>query len=104
MLAALIDEALHANTSLRGARAGLDPSRALGEVQSAALLPALNGSASARASRIGQAGSIGGYRVGFDASWEPDIFGGQRAAAAASEADTQARVASLVLRPGYFET
>jgi putative ABC transport system permease protein len=41
------------------------------------------------------AGSSNLFRAGFDASWEPDVFGGQRAARDAAALDVQASAASL---------
>lgn len=97
LLVRLIDEALSANTSVVSAMAALAQSRAIAEVQAAALLPALRGSASAQRSRSGLSGgnNANAFKAGFDASWEPDVFGGQRAAVSAADADTQASIASL---------
>ena len=95
LLSALIDEALQANTSVQGAMAALRQSRAQGDVQVAGLGPTLRGSASAQRSRNGDAGTGNAFRAGFDAAWEPDVFGGQRAAVNAAAADTRASAASL---------
>jgi NodT family efflux transporter outer membrane factor (OMF) lipoprotein len=94
-LVALIDDALKANTTINTARAVLAQSRALSQGESARLLPGLNLSASARRSRAGDAGSANAFNAGFDASWEPDVFGGLHASVAASRADTLASAASL---------
>lgn len=94
LLVALIDEALRANQSVRSAVAALVQSRALRDVQAAALVPGVTGSASAQRNRV-DAGSANAFRAGFDASWEPDIFGGTRAAVAAADADTHASAATL---------
>ncbi|MEO6279778.1 TolC family protein, partial [Roseateles sp.] len=107
LLVSLIDDALRANTSLEAARAALAQSRAAGDLQSAALRPALGGSVSAQRSRrgIGNTGanspgstasvSTNTFSAGFDASWEPDIFGAVRAGVSAADADVQASAASL---------
>jgi outer membrane protein, multidrug efflux system len=99
LLVALIEDALRANTSVRSAKAVLAQSRALAEVQVASLAPGLRGSASAQrdyaGNRAGNASGSNLFKVGFDASWEPDVFGGLRAAVAAADADTQASAASL---------
>ena len=98
LLVALVDDALRANTSVRSAQAALAQARALSAVQGAALLPSLAAQGSAQRSRAGvdhNATSSSAFRAGFDASWEPDIFGGRRAAVRAAEADTLASAASL---------
>lgn len=95
LLVVLIDEALRANPSVRSAEAALMQSRAQRDVQSAALGPFVNGSGSAQRTRVASAGSANSFRAGFDASWEPDIFGGTRAAVNAADADTRASAATL---------
>lgn len=93
-LTALITEALSANTSVRSAQAALQQSRALVDVQTAGTLPQIGASASAQRSRA--SGSTGNsYSAGFDASWEPDVFGRLRAGVTATEADARAAEASL---------
>ncbi len=93
-LTALITEALAANTSVRSAQAALQQSRALVDVQTAGTLPQVGASASAQRSRA--SGSTGNsYSAGFDASWEPDVFGRLRAGVTATEADARAAEASL---------
>jgi NodT family efflux transporter outer membrane factor (OMF) lipoprotein len=93
-LTALITEALAANTSVRSAQAALQQSRALVDVQTAGTLPQVGASASAQRSR--SSGSTGNsYSAGFDASWEPDVFGRLRAGVTATEADARAAEASL---------
>lgn len=98
LLVSLVDDALRANTSVRSAVAALVQSRALSAVQEAALWPSLRGSASAQRSRQGS-GPAGVesnvFNAGFDASWELDVFGRQRAAVSAAQADVQAGIASL---------
>lgn len=93
-LTALISEALAVNTSVRSAQAALQQSRALVDVQTAGTLPQLGASGSAQRSRA--SGSTGNsFSAGFDASWEPDVFGRLRAGVNASEADARAAQASL---------
>lgn len=93
-LTALITEALAANASVRSAQAALQQSRALVDVQGASTLPQVGASASAQRSRA--SGSTGNtYSAGFDASWEPDVFGRVRAGVKATEADARAAEASL---------
>ena len=91
----LIADALAANTDIAQAQASLHQARALADVQSAQLLPALGGSASAQRSKSGSLPAANNFRAGLDASWELDLFGGQRSAANASTIDAQASAASL---------
>ncbi len=94
-LTALVGQALQANASVKSAQAALLQSRAVADVQRAGLGPTLSLSASAQRSQSGQQDATQHYQAGFDASWEPDIFGGSRSAAQASLADAQASAASL---------
>jgi outer membrane protein, multidrug efflux system len=94
-LTALVTQALQANTSVRSAQAALLQARAQADVQQAGLGPTVGASASAQRSKSGHNDASNRFQAGFDASWEPDIFGGNRAAANASEADAQASAASL---------
>lgn len=95
LLSRLVERALQANTNVRSAQAVLVQARALRDVQSANLGPTVGASASAQRSKNGDAPSGSSYRAGFDASWEPDIFGGNRAGVAAAEAEARASQASL---------
>jgi NodT family efflux transporter outer membrane factor (OMF) lipoprotein len=94
-LTALITQALQANTDVRSAQAALLQARALRDVRSASLLPAVGTSASARRSQSGSNDPANSFQAGFDASWEPDVFGGNRSAVNATTADAQAAQASL---------
>ncbi len=94
-LTGLIDQALRANPNLQSAQAALRQARAQADVQTARLGPTLGVSASAQRSQNGQAASSSRFQAGFDASWEPDIFGGNRSATDASAADAAASAASL---------
>ena len=94
-LTALVDQALRANTSVKSAQAALGQARARADVQQAGLGPSLSASGSAQRSRSGTSAAGNSFSAGFDASWEPDIFGGNRAAVDATEADAQASAASL---------
>ncbi|MEI8168754.1 MAG: efflux transporter outer membrane subunit [Rhodoferax sp.] len=95
LLSQLVTQSLQANTSIRSAQAALQQSRALRDVKGASLLPGLNASGSAGRSKSGDFDASNSFKVGLDASWEPDIFGGQRSALNATEADAQASEASL---------
>lgn len=99
-LDALIEAALTAAPDVRTAQAKLRQSRAARELAVANLYPSLDVSASATRSRA--AASAGGtgktqtlYAAGFDASWEPSIFGGLRDAVSGAEADAAAAAAML---------
>jgi len=94
-LTALVEQALTANTSVRTAQAALRQARAQVDVQAAGLSPQVGASASAPRSRSGNSGTGNNFQVGFDASWEPDVFGRVRAGVNASEADARAAEASL---------
>jgi len=94
-LTALVMQALQANNDVRTAQAALRQSRAQRDVAAAGLLPTVNAAASAQRSRAGHNDPVNSYQAGFDASWEPDIFGGVASGVAAAQADTQAAAASL---------
>ena len=100
LLEQLITQAISAAPDARSAQARLRQARASRDLAIANLFPSLNASASANRSRSGvEAGGNGvsqtRYAAGFDASWEPSIFGGLRDAASAAEADAAASAASL---------
>lgn len=90
-----IADALAANPDLATARASLAQARAQADVQQAGLGPRLGASASAQRSQSGGNDAGNRFQAGFDASWEPDAFGGKRSALDASEADADASAASL---------
>ncbi|MEJ2760786.1 MAG: efflux transporter outer membrane subunit [Gammaproteobacteria bacterium] len=87
----LIRDALAANTDLATARANLRESRAQRNLARAGLGPSVNVSGSAGRSESGSGlPARQNYSTGFDASWEPDVFGGARRGLQAAEADLQA--------------
>ena len=90
-----VQQALQAHTSVRAAQAALQQARAQLDVQNAGLAPRVGASASAQRSKAGGASAGNSFQAGLDASWEPDVWGGQRSAIAASEADAQAAQANL---------
>lgn len=94
-LTALVTEALQANTSVRSAQAALRQARAQRDVQQAGMGPSLDASGSARRGKSGGNDASNSFQVGFDASWEPDVFGRSRSALDASEADVLASATSL---------
>ena len=95
LLSQLVTQSLQANTTVRSAQAALTQARALRDVSSANLGPNVGASASAQRSKSGDNPAGNSFRAGFDASWEPDLFGGKRAGLTASEATAQASQASL---------
>ncbi len=91
-------QALQVNSNVAMAKAALLQSRALRDVASAGLFPRIDVSASAQHSKDSKAGNnsaSNSFQAGFDAGWEPDIFGGKRSALQASEASFDASAASL---------
>lgn len=95
LLTTLITQALQANTSVHSAQAALAQARAQQDVQQAGLAPAVVASTSARHTQGESQGASNLFQAGFDASWEPDVFGSQHSTVAASRADTLAAQTSL---------
>jgi multidrug efflux system outer membrane protein len=110
LLSELVDEAQRQSLDLRKARARLRESRARRAAAGAARFPTVEASASASRfeSSAGGVAGVGGaaggsaagitgnqLSVGFDASWELDVFGGVRRGVEAADADQQAALASL---------
>jgi NodT family efflux transporter outer membrane factor (OMF) lipoprotein len=94
-LTGLVAQALAANTSVKSAQAALLQARAQRDAQRASAGPSLGASASAQRSQNGGAASSSRFQLGFDASWEPDVFGGNRAALNASDAEARAAETGL---------
>lgn len=94
-LSRLIEQALQTSTSVRSAQASLQQARAQRDLARAGLGPTLGASTSAQRSQSGQAAPTNRFQAGFDASWEPDLFGANRAAADAGEADARAAETTL---------
>lgn len=95
LLEQLISESLSAAPDVRSAQARLRQSRASRDLAAANLYPSLGASASATRSRSGSGNAQTLYAAGFDAAWEPSIFGGLRDAANGADADAAAAAASL---------
>lgn len=95
VLTGLVQQALQHNPSLRSAQAALQQARAQQATVAAGGLPSLRASASAQRGQAGSADARSTWRAGLDASWELDLFGGQRSAEAASAADAEATAAQL---------
>jgi NodT family efflux transporter outer membrane factor (OMF) lipoprotein len=99
VLSGLIADSLAASLDLRNAKARLRQARALRAAAGAERFPTVSASASAsRAKGSEQTGSgrtTELYSAGFDARWEPDVFGGARRGIEAAQADLEASEASL---------
>lgn len=95
VLVELVDAALRENTDLGLAQANLREARALREAAAAGLWPGLSLSASARRSGGGGATSGSLFDAGFDAAWEPDIFGAAQHGVGVAEATAEARALAL---------
>ena len=101
LLDELVQRALTANPSLHVARARLQQARAALHLEQANAMPTTSASALyARAdlpslTTSGSSENVNLFGVGFDASWEVDIFGGQRRSIEAANASSAAAEASL---------
>lgn len=95
LLSALVSDALQANTSVAGARAALQQARAQRDVSAAGLSPQVRATGSAQRSASSNSNASSLFKAGLDASWEPDVFGGNHATVTASEADARASAAQL---------
>jgi multidrug efflux system outer membrane protein len=89
LLSELVLQALQHNTDIRTAKAALQQSRAVRDAKVAGLLPRVGASVSAQSSRTDSNNRTDSFQAGFDASWEPDVFGGQRSGINAADADVQ---------------
>lgn len=89
-LTTLVTHALAANTDLRVARERLREARAQRAIANSQLYPTVNANGSASGSRRDDSGATGTFGGSIDASWEPDVFGGTRAAVRAADADVRA--------------
>ena len=98
-LTGLIEQALGGSTDLRVARVKLREARARRSLAGADYFPTVTALASASRTKssdktgAGETSSL--YVAGFDASWEPDIFGGTRRAAEGAQADLESSEADL---------
>lgn len=95
LLAGLVERALEANPTVGIAEAALRQARALRDVQAARLAPSVDASGSARRARLGDAGAANRFDAGLDASWELDLFGVNRSAVSAADADARSATANL---------
>ena len=98
-LSGLIEQALRGGLDLRTAQAKLREARARRALVGADRFPIVTASGAASVSK-GSAETGAGktrelYNAGFDASWEPDVFGGLRRVAEAAQADLEATAENL---------
>jgi NodT family efflux transporter outer membrane factor (OMF) lipoprotein len=98
-LTGLIDQALSGSTDLRTAMAKLREARARRGLAGAEMFPTVKASASGSRARgseeTGSGDTTSLYSAGFDAAWEPDIFGGTRRGVEAAQADLETAEADL---------
>jgi len=97
LLSDLVARAIAANTDIEASKARLRAARAAAAGARGALLPSVGASASAnRGTAINGPVPAGeSYQAGLDASWEADLFGGNRRAAEAAAANAAASEAGL---------
>lgn len=97
----LMIQALSGNPHLDAAAARIRQARSTLRQRKADGLPTINGSAIYAKARLpgqsddGDASTLELYNLGFDASWEVDLFGGHHRAVEAARADVAANEASL---------
>ncbi|HEX7934096.1 MAG TPA: efflux transporter outer membrane subunit [Paraburkholderia sp.] len=94
----LIDAVLTGNLDVQAATERVKQAQALVTQSRAALLPELNASAHASDSRQNTPPPLGYVRqagVGLTASWTPDVFGGERLAVLAAQAQVSGRQSAL---------
>jgi outer membrane protein, multidrug efflux system len=94
LMARWLAQALQANPGLQETRAALQQARAQRDLTEAGAALGLRASGSARRD-ANPGGSANLFRAGVDASWEADLFGAQRAAQAAADAEVATAVATL---------
>ncbi|MCX5869883.1 MAG: efflux transporter outer membrane subunit [Deltaproteobacteria bacterium] len=99
-LTSLVERAMQANLDLRMAESRIRQARAAMGIAGADLGPTVDTSASYRRSRTPGSGNSGEgvtsdlYKMGFDAGWEIDLFGGLRRGVEAAGADLDTAVES----------
>ncbi|GJI97069.1 RND transporter [Duganella caerulea] len=95
LLEQLVGQALQANPGIAQARATLQQARATRAAAAAGLAATVSGSGQAQRSKQDGSAVSNSYNLGFDARWEPDIFGANHYGLAASAAALQASAATL---------
>jgi len=98
-LTELVEQALATSPDVRAAQARLREARARRALAGAGLYPSVTASATVSRSRgsgeVGSGSTLELYNVGFDATWEPDVFGGTRRAVEGAQADLERSLAGL---------
>ncbi len=94
-LTALVNDALASNPDIRIAQARLQQARAQRSLAAAQRLPSVALSASDAVADRNDGDATNSASLGIDASWEPDIFGRQRNAVDAADADATATALDL---------
>lgn len=96
-LSSLIERAISGNLDLQAARARIREARARRGVSRSYFFPTLDAGTSATKNRdrYGDGDEYELYKVGFDASWELDIFGGTRRLVESSIAELEAAQENL---------
>jgi NodT family efflux transporter outer membrane factor (OMF) lipoprotein len=98
-LTSLEERAVAGNLDLRVALSRLRQARAQRNITKSGLLPTVTGNVSSGVTRSGNQDAPATvtqlYSAGFDASWEPDVFGGTRLSVDAAEADIAAAQENL---------
>lgn len=96
-LSNLVERALASNPDLQKAQARIREARARRGIAEAGLFPTLDLGGSAALNRSSEETGSGLrrelYRIGFDAGWEVDLFGGVRRSIEAAQGDLEATVA-----------
>lgn len=99
VLSGLVEECLRQSPDLHNAQAKLREARARRDLAGSNRFPTVTASVSGSRSRssaaVGPGTTSNLFAAGFDASWEPDIFGGLSRAVEAAQADLEASQASL---------
>jgi NodT family efflux transporter outer membrane factor (OMF) lipoprotein len=93
-LNSLIDRAYESNLDLKVAETRIREARATRIIATAALWPSLDSSASYTRAGIVRSGPTDLYRAGLDASWEIDVFGGNRRNVEAATAELESSIES----------
>ena len=91
-LDSLIDRATRANLDLQRAEARVREARANSGVAASALFPQVEATGSSQRSKQGTNPPANLFQAGFDASWEIDVFGGNRRSLEAANADLGASI------------
>ncbi len=91
-LTSLIERAAAANLDLVQAQARVRSARAARDIAASGFQPSLGASAGVSRSRSSGGQTSNLFRVGLDASWEIDVFGGVQRGVEAADADVQSSV------------